>query len=249
MPKSKDKDSWLFKAAAWATIISVVATIIGVLIAISETDQSKSSTTEGSGTVVETTAPASSKEIQVGMCLSATSPNISPISCQVPHSAEVFAKFGSCDKSTLITYLGGNSSIDIIRNDLIIHEEADGYCFVMFPPPLFLETSIQGALASSESARLRQCIDEVNGVEVNCQDKHTAEVVAIVDASEIQLIDCQDKATAYINRNPDALRTQLTVKKENTDIGFRCIIAAKTSNQLTGTLRLLGNSSVPISPY
>ncbi|MBG0741724.1 hypothetical protein IV500_20415 [Paeniglutamicibacter antarcticus] len=251
---AKDKIHWLFQAAAWAAIISAVIAALTFLgqskgDPVADPTRSQLSIGEGGSPTDGHTRPTAAGGLHVGMCLSGTSAEPTPVSCQVHHNTEVFASPGNCSKITLIAYLGGNSTVDILRNDLAIHEGAGDYCLVVFPSPLIFDTSAQGALGGQHSAVLRQCFNEVTNILIDCQEKHTAEVVAVVEKSNTELVDCKDKASIYLNKNADDLRNQLTVKKQNIDEGFRCLIEANNSNQLTETLRMLGTSSVPISPY
>lgn len=208
--------------------------------------QSAPSAGVGSTPAIEVTSPAG--VLDVGTCLPDSSTN-APVSCELPHATEVFDSLQICNEKNLITYLKGNPAVDILRNDLTIQVQPGGYCTVTFPPSMTVTTSMKEALSRPDTAFLRQCVNRVSGADVNCTEKHTGEVVAEVGKGDTRPVKCDDAATTYMNRSPADLYRLLMVSQENSSDGFRCIIDVNGSNQLTNTLRMLGTSSVPITPY
>ena len=205
-------------------------------------DDKSSPTTGAAGSVA-------AESLRPGTCLSGSSTDATSVSCQIAHATEVYSSAGICDEATLIAYLGGNPTVDLLRSDLTVRTSPSGICTVTFPPSLTVATSVEGALAGSNSAVLRQCVNNRSGADVDCGEKHTGEVVAVVGKNEPTVVDCNEVATKYMSRSPDDLYLQLTVGPEDFGDGFRCVISAIGSNRLTDTLRMLGTSSVPISAY
>ncbi|WP_207344716.1 hypothetical protein [Arthrobacter sp. E3] len=253
---SRSKDSRLVQIAALATIFVAIITVFSY-------SPSQSGNGSDHGPIQsqlpadDASTPASGHispvivagALPVGACLSDLGEDPVPVSCQIPHDAEVYANPGNCSEKTLITYLGGNPTVEILRSDLATPEVPDGYCIVVFPAPLTFDTSVQGKLAGPDSAVLRQCVNEVTSANVSCREKHTGEVVTVVGKNETGSVDCSAKAATYMTINPSDLSYQIKVNKVYIDGGFRCVIAVKGSNQLTDTVRMLGNSALPIAPY
>lgn len=210
---------------------------------------SQRSGSEDSSTSATPADSAVAGGLEPGTCLSDSSSDATTVSCQLHHTTEVFASSGNCNETSLITYLGGNPGIDILRKDLRIGSLSGGACAVTFPSTLTTATSVKGALGGAQSAILRQCADRITGADVNCGEKHTSEVIATFDKTEPSVVDCDEEATKYMNASPADLYQKLTVGPENTSDGFRCVVTAKGGNQLTDTVRMLGTSSVPISSY
>lgn len=259
--KSNHGFSRLSRNSQWATIIVAPFVILGAILAIlplvnqpPSAPNDSASQTQPSSDARRNPTPTANDEavaggLEPGICLSDSRSDATRVSCQLHHTTEVFATSGECNETSLITYLGGNPSIDILRNDLKIGPLSDGACAVTFPSTLTATTSIQGALARDQSAMLRQCVNDITGADVDCGEKHTSEVIAIFDKTESSVVDCDQVAAIYMGISPADLFKILKVDLESTSDGFRCVVTAKGGNQLTDTLRMLGTSSPPISSY
>lgn len=253
--------SWL---AAWAGIFGLVAGIVGLVLALpgwmapqaravpsanEQLIQGSASSSAGSIPSPKGTTASEDYAASIGTCLSRADDGSSEVPCEVPHRAEVIASSGECNTGALTGYLGGNRSIDIVRNDLRLAKLSSGECSASLPPTMSVLTSVRGILDTTHSAAFRQCLNARTGMDVACDQKHTGEVVSVVDLSNAKPLNCDAAADRYMNHSLADFASQLTASNETASKNYRCVVSVKGSNSLTSTLRALGTTSLPIVPY
>ncbi|TYP87224.1 hypothetical protein BD833_107164 [Blastococcus xanthinilyticus] len=181
---------------------------------------------------VHDTAPA------VGSCLDSGD---APAPCDGPHAAEVFAT-GDCSETALLTYLGGQSGQDVLR-ELSTASLPTGdtvVCTVTAPEGALAGGSHRDVLLSDAGDAWRRCVDHVER-EVGCAQPHVAEVV-FDRRDTADPLDCARRADDYLGTPFATKSADLRVLQDEQ----RCLLAVRGDNILTGSLRRLGSQSLPL---
>jgi hypothetical protein len=184
------------------------------------------------------------KSAGVGQCLSESG---DATACDAPHHAEIFAAAGDCTPRALTEYAGGIFTVDVLRGDLAI-SPVDGVngCTVIVPAQV--EGSIRGAMEGKDHAALRQCHNRLTGKDVSCDQEHTAEVVFLNPDRGPEEAVCTEKADEYMGGSFSRHSAKLEVLASSSGQTVICSLQAKGNNKLSGSLRHLGTTALPLQP-
>lgn len=182
----------------------------------------------------------STAEEKAGACLDDAG-NIT--SCDRKHSSEVVTTIGSCNLPALVDYAGGALMRDVIRDDLVPVASPHG-CIVAIPDGL--STKIQDGLLGKDHAALRQCWDRFTEQDVSCDQAHTAEVVYFNPDPGATETSCVPQADAYTNGAFARHQDQLEALVRTSGQSISCLVQARGSNELSGSLRNLGTGALPL---
>jgi hypothetical protein len=161
------------------------------------------------------------------------------------HKYEVFS-LDDCSSDSLITYLGGNPTIDIVRTAPERVEAAGGSACVVSPPDAAPNNSPAiGVLQGASDDVWRSCIDDRTGhQDMSCADPHTGEWVSL-DPTTDEAVDCEERAASYMGAPPSRFSGQLQVGSALGPAGPRCFVAVLGGDILHGSVRDIGVSSLP----
>ncbi|WP_139176993.1 hypothetical protein [Geodermatophilus siccatus] len=199
---------------------------------------------------VTSTAPQQSEAsrapltaLEVGDCLD---PGLTSMTrCDVEHGYEVFA-LDDCDDSALLTYLGGNPTVDIVRaTPRRVDVSGSAACVVSPPAGAPDDLPAAGVLQGPDDDAWRSCIDDRTGQQdVSCAAPHTGEWVSTEPPTD-DAVDCEELATRYLDAPPTRFTGRLQVGSSRGPAGPRCFVTVLGGDLLTGSLRDIGVSSLP----
>ncbi len=188
-------------------------------------------------------APAAvSSALAPGSCVDAAGLGVS---CDVPHFAEVIAPSAGCSAQMLVEYAGGIPHTDVLREDLTAAPLQAIGCAAIIPSGL--TARVQDGLNSAGHVALRRCQD-VNGRSVGCDQVHVSEFVYDNPGAGPESISCSAKADTYVDGTYSRHSTKLDAVLVRSGDSASCLVEAKGSNQLVGSLRRLGTSALPLRP-
>jgi hypothetical protein len=191
------------------------------------------------------TAPgsAASEALGPGDCLDASLNAMAR--CDVPHEYEVFAS-DDCSDASLITYLGGDPAVDIVRAIPQRVEVASGFTCVVSPPERAPhDSAAEGVLQGPIDDAWRSCIDDRTGEQdMSCADQHTGEWVSREPEAD-EMVNCEELAARYMNAPPSRFSGRLQVGAARGPAGPRCFVEILGSDLLHGSVRSIGVSSLP----
>lgn len=165
------------------------------------------------------------------------------VDCREPHRLEKFE--GSCSTDGMLAYMSGRVGTDVV---LATVRPWSGAC--LLENPVEVAETAADALAGGGDDAWRRCLDDVQGRLVPCSEDHTGEYLATGRARKASLEECQVAAEAYMRQTLAGVADQLTVRvvaEVDPDPNApRCLIAVRGTQPLTGSVRDLGVSPVPI---
>ncbi|MDQ0922406.1 hypothetical protein QF038_000914 [Pseudarthrobacter sp. W1I19] len=185
-------------------------------------------------------SPPEVEGTKAGACLDEAG---TEMSCDRPHFSELIAASGPCDLPALVTYAGGVLTRDVLRGDLIPSETSNG-CTVVLPAGL--SSKIQNGLLRSDHAALRQCWDRFSERNVSCDQAHTAEAVYFDSDPGAAPTSCVLHADSYTNGAYTRNQGQLEALVLTSGSSVSCLVQARGSNELSGSLRNLGTGALPL---
>lgn len=246
------RDYWT-KATGALIILAAIATIGSFYLALitlqsSSNDPNQESTEApgGSASSGESTRSSESAtsfaQLKPGTCLNEAG---SAVSCDLQPFSELIAASGPCDLSALVDYAGGTFTTDVLRGDLHTTMTSVG-CIVKIPEGL--TTKVQGGLTSREHAALRKCWDRFSDRDVSCDEAHTAEVVYFNPSPEAATVSCSSRADSYMDDAFSRHQAKLEAVKKSLGQSVSCLVQAKGSNEIRGSLRDLGTGALPLQP-
>jgi hypothetical protein len=229
--------------AAVAAIGSFVITDLGfkpwLQTAPTSTPGSQNAVPSG-GTESDGASPPGGADKKAGACLDEAG---SLLSCDRPHSSELVTTTAACDLSALVGYAGGIFTRDVLRGDVAPAETSHG-CIVKIPEGL--STKIQDGLSRGDHATLRQCWNRFTERDVSCDQAHTAEVVYFNPDPGATEISCGAHADSYTADAFGRHQEKLEVIRKTSGPAVSCLVQARGSNELIGSLRNLGTGALPL---
>lgn len=247
--------STIMLVAALATILTFVWVVNGwphksdegVLSGTSNSRHTPRSTVVARGASQPTsgrvTHPAATWD--AGRCMAADE---TPLRCDAPHDGEIYAIGASCDKERFIFYAGGDPALEVLGSLLQFSLTDDSTaCKVTGLPRTGLRTSTSNLFNDSRGDVLRRCVDGRNRREVPCSVSHLAEYVLLRAKSDSLDESCATAAEVYIGDLSTELLSQIRVVQGAVGGDMYCTAEVRGTNVLTGSLRTLGDRSLPIS--
>lgn len=225
---------------------SVVTILAFVLPLLAQGDESASppSVTSTITSTGERTSGSTTPAPDPGVCLESQQ----LISCQRPHSVEVIGAGTSCTTSQLVSYLGGSPSVDVLNPDVRVSRgilQGKSVCVLGTPSR---QGSARDALLHAGHGGWRWCVNlKRQQVAIACDQRHDAEVVAVV-AADGPAPDCFAAAAGYAATSWRALEPSLTARPASLNSKRVCVAEALGDNQLTATIRSIGTQALPIEP-
>ena len=215
-----------------------------VVSAPSAADGTPSPPADESPSAAETSPSA--ERVEIGSCVA--DGGLTP--CRRAHDAEVIGLSGACDPTTLIGFLGGSVSVDVLSPDVRVAPAPLGgrsACLAQFPAPR--TDSAQGAFARSDHGSWRWCRDtKRRQVTVPCQQPHDAEVVASTAARSPATPDCRAAAENFADSNWSELEATLLTRVLEEKQLTLCLVEARGANVLTDSIRGIGTRTLPVAP-
>ena len=205
----------------------------------STSPSSASSNSESSPPTAGASAIATQGAAPEGSCLDADN-EATP--CDAPHVSEVFDATGDCSVTSLLRYLGGKPDGDVLLSSLEIASTDDhgaSLCTVSSPIGSLVGNN-EDVLLSTAGDAWRRCLDELMR-EIPCANEHKSEVI-YDGISGGEAVDCARRADEYLD-TPFAHRARDLELLQN---DRTCVISARGDNILTGSLRRLGTSALPL---
>lgn len=204
---------------------------------------SPTSAAQGPGQPSPSSAPT--EGVQPGDCLNASLDSLTR--CDVPHHYEVFA-VDDCSEASLITYLGGDPTVDIVRatpQRVQVGGENTSTCAVSPPDGAPDDSPAADVLQGPSDDAWRSCIDDRTGQQdVSCAAQHTGEWVSN-DPTTDEAVNCEEIAARYMNAPPSRFSGRLQVGSSRGPAGPRCFVTMLGSDLLHGSVRAIGVSSLP----
>ncbi|MGY1749264.1 hypothetical protein [Modestobacter sp. SYSU DS0511] len=161
--------------------------------------------------------------------------------CDGPHAGEVFAT-DDCSEEALLAHLGGQPGRDVLRELPTASRSIGGttVCTVAAPDGARTDGSHRDVLLRAEGDAWRRCQNQLQR-EVGCAQPHVAEVV-FERGNAADPLDCARRADDYLGTPFASKSADLQLLQDER----RCLIAVRGDNVLTGSLRRLGSSSLPL---
>ena len=192
------------------------------------------------------TRPASPTAWTIGRCLRA---NETPTRCDGPHDGEVFGAGVDCNRNQFLTYAGGNPKLEILSSSLTYRPTVDGTaCKVVGLSAIDLSSSTRNILGNGSGDALRRCLDGPDKKEVACSTPHTREYVFLGPTTESVDVACNSKADVYIGSLSEDTLKQIRILQGTLGADTYCAVEVRGANVLTGSLRSLGDTALPLAP-
>lgn len=171
------------------------------------------------------------------------------VTCDGPHSYEVVEVSTGCSAPALLSYLGGDEDVDVLRpgsGSSVVQISGKPACTVTAPAGGALTLPAQDALRGSAGDAWRWCLSQEDDASIGCSTPHDREVIG-PSGAQVGPLDCAARADRYLEvplRNHDR---QLYVTSEQVDGAQRCVVGVRGDNRLNASLRRLRSSSLPIT--
>lgn len=140
-----------------------------------------------------------------------------------------------------MTLLGGNPRVEVLTTQRLTTESADGLCVFSGPAVASLNQSVKDILRVDLGDVLRVCRDASTGQEVGCNVPHEAELIYRGPED----VDCRIVFQEYSGRGIDRFSTRLELQKSSAS-EVQCWAKVRVSNQLTSSLRNIGDKALPL---
>ncbi len=233
--------------------VGAVATVIGVVVTFTEREDDPIASTSATPPASTANRHASStpssrgprdEGLSVGDCLD---DRTRVVRCDAPHSREVISVREECNEITLVQYLGGTPRVDIVLPNAYELPPPQSACVVNVPDTNATR-SVKDVLLSDDDDAWRICIDHrTDRTAIPCSDPHTGEWVLLAPPSDAA-VDCTTAAETYMGAPPQNFAGKLTVLVTRSANGPKCAISVLGRSLLTGSVRRLGTSSLPVVP-
>jgi hypothetical protein len=177
-----------------------------------------------------------------GSCLSAGI--LTP--CDKVHDSETYAA-DLCDRSSLISFLGGDSQIETLRTDIVsvYSSSVAGICQVALTAPV--SSSLKGALGSRQGDFLRLCFQgDVNRAS-GCDQAHTSEATFYRKPGDLAEANCPGRAERYLGAPLSRFAQSLRSEQRDESSGTYCWLTTLGSNKLTHAIRSIGYNTLPLT--
>ncbi|MCH8613293.1 hypothetical protein [Arsenicicoccus dermatophilus] len=186
------------------------------------------------------TPPTTSTAVAAAVC----GQDGQPVSCESAHAREDLPATAvtSCDRSGILTYAGGDPSLDSLAPELHTRGAEDG-CAVAWVTPL--TGPLAGALGRSEGVSLRTCLTDRSGTRfVPCTQRHDLELVSGVHEARPSDAECLDLAERCLAAPAQSWQGSVTTTMLREGSTYRCAVGPTGDNQLVGSLRRNGTNAI-----
>lgn len=191
---------------------------------------------------VDTPTPTQSSSTSTVGCWSA---NRASIDCREPHRFERIPAEPSCELAAVVRFLGG-TAVDVVTAKAVA--APGGACALQSVGDV--SDTARDVLLTSSNASWRRCYDRRTATTVNCAQVHSGEYFATGSLRRATLAECLAAAETYLDQLPANVADDLVVNvlpvPSGTKDPARCTIDARGNHLLTGTVRSLGSSPVPV---
>lgn len=251
LAKSLD-ESPVWKVAV--ALIGVIGVTVGVLTYLSLKPGAASSapplpTSSSAMATVSTSAPASVSpspaDLEVGACLDVY---FRRSDCESLHAYQVFALLidGQCPAGTLMSFLGGSPSVDVLLPTIKIVSQPDR-CLLSNTGDALVGDA-HDILRGPNGDSLRYCWDLVTDRYVACSVPHGAEVVSLDTRTGDMSTTCQQRVESYLGTPLSGdLAHELRARLVAGNVP-QCRVEVLGDNVLTASLRRLSSQAPPIEP-
>jgi hypothetical protein len=171
------------------------------------------------------------------------------VPCDTGHEFQVYSEV-PCTRESMVSFLGGAPSIEVLApsvGPVQVELAAQPVCAVSPPADTSRAQSADGILQTSAGESWRRCIDDRTEAEVPCSGPHTGEVVYEGIPPTGEDLDCVTRAERYLEAPLQRFSFQLSVETIEIDGHPGCIVVVLGANLLTGSIRSVGTSTLPIS--
>lgn len=241
--------------AAGIAVVAGLATIATFVLDLGDRIPDHAASGEASPAVTSAASPATANSPKRSPARTPTSvaeasgcltSNYQPVDCREQHRYELLPQ--DCSTAALLEYMGGRAGLDVALGHPATWN--DGQCLLDVGRDM--SSSAKDVLAADVADDgWRRCYDARRNRIVPCDEPHSGEYVATGAKGKANQAECEETAGTYMERsiaaNADLLRVQVIANTDDDQNSARCLISARGTQRLAGSLRRLGVNTVPIA--